>query len=293
MNTAALLLAYATLLATVVPNLLRTAQWVTRSPWLGIVLWEALVVSWLVSLARAAYVLATDGNGTFVSLAGAVAIAAVLGWAACRVGRQWADTRRERRGHANALAFAGHHHAGLGAIVVEHAVPAAYCLPGSDRRRQVVVTSAALQVLDDDQLSAVIAHEQAHLRERHHLISTIANGLYHAFPVVPLFRHARDEIGALIEMAADDVAARRHGRRVLADALVRLARGGQPASALGAGGHTAIRRVVRLLAPSRPLGLPARTAGATTAVSALAFPLSAACVPVVVITMHIGVLLGR
>lgn len=87
------------------------------------------------------------------------------------------------------------------AAVIDHAVPAAYCLPG--RGRRIVLTSAALTALSDDELNAVLAHERAHLSGRHHLVVAFADGLSRAFPNVPLFRRAQEQVGRLVEMLAE------------------------------------------------------------------------------------------
>ena len=53
--------------------------------------------------------------------------------------------------------------------------------------------------------------------------SIVAASLRLAFPRVPLFRDACDEIAILAEMAADDVASRQHGADTIASALASLA----------------------------------------------------------------------
>jgi Zn-dependent protease with chaperone function len=292
MSIAAFLLTYAAFLGSVVPLLLRRAGWVTRSPWLGILLWQALVASWLIAVGRAGMAMIAE-PATIWSVAGGIGVVAVLLRSGWLVGGDVLRARREQREHASGLRLAGRHRAEVGAYVVDHEAPAAYCLPAPDRAHRVVVTTAALRLLDADQLDAVLAHERAHLRGRHHLILTIVGGLFRAFPMIPLFAVARGELETLVEMAADDTAASRHGRRPLAGALLQLARGSQPARALGAGGPSAARRVSRLLAPTPPLGPAAQTAGAATAVGAVTFPVAAACVPVVVmICAAFGLLSG-
>jgi Zn-dependent protease with chaperone function len=66
-----------------------------------------------------------------------------------------------------------------GARVLDHSVPVAYCLPG--RRSRLVVSAGVLDCLDVGQVSAVLAHERTHLRERHDLdeaqIYQIVDGL--------------------------------------------------------------------------------------------------------------------
>lgn len=68
-----------------------------------------------------------------------------------------------------------------------------------------------------------------------------------AFPFVPLFREARSHVAALLEMRADDVAARGHGAGPVADALGAVAVGPPLGPALAAGGESAVARAHRLL----------------------------------------------
>ncbi|TMR95749.1 M56 family metallopeptidase [Nonomuraea basaltis] len=157
---------------------------------------------------------------------------------------------RDRRAHRAGLRLAGRVDARLGAVVVPHAEPGAYCVPG--RRPTIVVTTGALGALDRRQLAAVLAHERAHVRGRHHLLLTAALVAARAFPRLPLFREAGSAVPHLVELLADDVAARRHDRRVIASALVTLVRATTPLTALGAGGATAVARVMRLLSPAPP-----------------------------------------
>src|SRR6266545_2839304 len=66
----------------------------------------------------------------------------------------------------------------------------------------------------------------------------------------PAWRHSGLEIAGLVEMLADDAAARSHGRAVLARALVGVADGGvRSSTALAAGGPSAVRRMRRMLVP--------------------------------------------
>ena len=104
--------------------------------------------------------------------------------------------------------------------VLDGAVPFAYCVPGRvGREGRVVVTGATLDTLDGDELSAVIAHEQAHLDARHDLVREGFTALHQAFPVVARSREARDAVALLLEMLADDAGRRRHGDDAMAGAL--------------------------------------------------------------------------
>ncbi len=303
----AVLLGYAVLIGVVAPAALARATWPTRAPHLGIAVWLALSLSWLMSVALAGLTLVSPrlvvvlpvelssvaarvehgavagAGGLWLAVAGAV----LLGAVAIRVGfamvRMFVVAGRSRRRHAAALRLVGRHSPELGAMVLASTAPAAYCLAGRNRSRQIVVTTAALRILDTAQLRALLAHERAHLRGRHHQVLLVARGLRHAFPWLPLFTRAGREVETLVEMAADDAAAQRYDGGTVAAALVGLARSGTPAAALGASGHAVARRVSRMLVPRPPLRLPARAAGAAAAFGAVAFPVAVACVPVVML----------
>jgi Zn-dependent protease with chaperone function len=137
-----------------------------------------------------------------------------------------------------------------------------------------------MQLLSDEELAAVVAHEHGHLRLRHHHVTAIAGALALAFPFVLLLAAARDEIDILAEMAADDHARRHHDPHALASALLTLARARPPEYALGAAGHNVTSRLERMLRPSRSLWAPTRLAPAATAACAITLPIGLACTTV-------------
>ncbi len=291
MTVAVALLAYATVLATVAPRLLRGASWTDRAPRLAICLWQALSLSVLAATALAGLALAVPSarisgdiaawlracvmslqhsyatpGGAGIAGAGLTLTATLLLRVAFCATSALTRAGRARRTHAHTLALLARPAPALGAVVLPHPTAAAYCLPG--RTRRIVLTSAAVETLSADQLHAVLAHERAHLTGRHHLVLTGADACARAFPLVPLFTAARAEVARLLELAADDAASRRHERLSIAAALAALAGGGSPTSGLAAGGQTALGRVRRLLRPAHPLGA-ARTGLGTVAVAVL------------------------
>ncbi|HEY1704469.1 MAG TPA: M56 family metallopeptidase [Trebonia sp.] len=155
------------------------------------------------------------GLAAFCALACCAAV--VAAW---RYGRRVHSARKQTRAHGQAARIVGRALPGTGAVVLDDPRPAAYCAAGT-----IVVTSGALGVLDDDQLSAVLAHERGHLRGRHHLLTLALRGLTAAFPGVPLFSRGPAEVARLAEMSADDTAARTAGRPVLITALIAIATG--------------------------------------------------------------------
>jgi endogenous inhibitor of DNA gyrase (YacG/DUF329 family) len=101
------------------------------------------------------------------------------------------------------------------------------------------------------------------------------------FRSFPLFRWARAEVARLVELIADDAAARHCPRRAVASALVSLAGAGVPAAALGAGGPTVLARVNRMLTPAQPLGRLRVLAAGTSVALLLTIPVVLAAAPAV------------
>jgi Zn-dependent protease with chaperone function len=199
---------------------------------------------------QAAYAAPTELPGV---TAGVALTSAASLWPGGWVLAQLLVARRERRKTLDALALVAQDDAELDATVVDTDVAAAYCLPG--RAGRIVLTTGAVSGLDSDELAAVIAHERAHLRERHHLAVAVGHGLRRAFPLVPLFAAAATEIARLVEMRADDAAARDTDRISVAAALVALAGMRAPRAALAAADTAGANRVMRLLEPAGPVAI--------------------------------------
>ncbi|MFP3988674.1 M56 family metallopeptidase [Streptomyces sp. E11-3] len=302
MKVAVLLVGYAAVLAVLARPLLARTSWVARSPRLGIWAWQALTATVVVSVVLGGLVLAvpmlplsgglaellracsltlsrqyaTPGGGA-VGASGTALALAVLARAVWCLAAALLRARAERRRHAALLAIVGRAHAGLGVTVLEDARPAAYCLPGQGHR--VVLTSGALAALEPHELDAVIAHERAHIRQRHHLVLAYADALERAFPGLSLFRTAAAETRRLVELAADDEATARTSSLTLATALVELAGAGAPAASLAASGGQVAGRVRRLLAGHRPLHRAVVWGGALAAGALLVLPLVVAVQP--------------
>jgi Zn-dependent protease with chaperone function len=170
-----------------------------------------------------------------------------------------------------------------GALVVDHPAAAAYCLPGL--RSAIVISTGALELLDQAELAAVLAHERAHLRERHDLVLLPFTALLRAFRWSAVARRAHEAVALLVEMHADDRALRHRPARELATALLRVgaAGGGRPpAGALAASDGLACdvaARVARLLRPAPGLSVPARTLICAAAALAVAVPVAALVFP--------------
>lgn len=278
--TALHLLFFAAAVSVLAPRTLGRAGWVYRAPGLGITAWYAVLGTVLMAALGAVVAVAAPwqaasapicafwrwclqaaggGSGTAGWVAAAVVMLAGLGVAIrlvmttvrlVRGGLAW------RAQHVRMLTLAGRVAPELGATVVEHARPYAYMVAGHGRR--LVVTTGALEQLNHDEVTAVLAHERAHATGRHDLLLEGVRLLHEAFPRLKLFAAARDQLGRLVEMRADDVARTRHAPINLARALVVMATGGADhapgvPAAVGATGGDAVERLHRLLTPPAPL----------------------------------------
>jgi Zn-dependent protease with chaperone function len=214
-------------------------------------------------------------GGRVIAVAGLMASTAVVLRAAGCMAREVHHDWRGRREHVALVAAAGRPGDDPGVAILDHEVPAVYCLPTG--RYRIVVSAGALRALTAEQVRAVLAHERAHLRCRHHLVLTLATALGRAFPRVPLLTESPSEVAVLSEMAADDAAVRRHSRDDLAAALVILARAGARPGTLAAGGQAAAARLHRILATQQPRPGLARLAAVTGLILAVVI----ACLPLI------------
>jgi len=296
----AVLLAYAMLVGLALPHVLARARWTQRAPGLAVLVWQGLLLSFVSSVVLLAHHVVVrdrhvhDGAFGFLHVCGATGAGGAaaarageaaqlllplaaglwpLGWYVLTVARAY----RSRCRHAAQLDLLARPAPSLPALLVEHDVPAVYCLPG--RLRRVVLTRGALDVLSPRQLRAVVAHEQAHLAGRHHLITAATEAFARAFPRLPLGRLARVDTAVLLEMIADDRAVRAHSPSALAEAMCEVAAGRTPGFAFGLGGSAVLLRVRRLLHPSRGPHPATWWSAAALTLAATVLPFVVACGP--------------
>jgi Zn-dependent protease with chaperone function len=197
-------------------------------------------------------------------LAAGLALLASLCWVLIAASAAALQARRRQRA---LLALLAHGDPKVpGALVVDYPTAAAYCLPGL--RSRIVLSVGTLELLGRAELAAVLAHERAHLRERHDLVLLPFTALRRAFPHSVMCAEAYRAVALLIEMLADDRALRGRPTRELVSALVRFGTAGTcpaPAGALAAGEGDMAARVARLLQPVRPLPAAASAAVCLTA----------------------------
>ena len=306
MTAAVVLLAYAGCVGTLGARLLSRARWTARAPLLGALTylaagWSALAAIGLAGLTLAVHATALGGGlslligacvrrlrdlyatpgGAAWAEAGLILAGAVLARTALTALGQLRTAGQQALRHAHTARLAGHLESALGAVVVEHPQPAAYCVAG--RYPTVIVTTGAVAALDSGQLDAVLAHERAHLAGRHHALKAAARIGRQVLPFLPLLRDAEAQVARLAELHADDTAARTADAKELATALVVLATPTQdtPGPGLAAAATDVVQRVHRLLRPTEPLSrLRRHLLRATAAILALA-PVLVASTPAV------------
>ena len=234
MVTALLLGALGLFLSLIAPGLLAAARWPDRAPAPAVVLWQAITLAGVlcalgvVLAGPEELIRAADGNRR-VSTAALVAALAVAAVIVLRLlvslgGVMWRSRARRARHRllVDLLDRAEQRH-GLdveGLRVLDGAQPLAYCVAG--RSPRVVLSGGALDVLNTTQVAAVIAHEQAHLRHRHELVRESFTAFYQAVPRPLRSRAPLDAVRLLLEMVADDAAARRSGADAVRGALTLL-----------------------------------------------------------------------
>src|SRR4029077_4462901 len=276
---AAVLVAYAACLGMAGSRMLGRARWTARAPLLAIVVYLAAGWSVIAAVGRAGLTLAvhatalggglshlvgacvvrlratygTPGGATVAGL-GLTLAGAIVARTAFTATTYLRATGRQALRHAQTARLVGQPARALGAVLEEHAQPAAYCVAG--RHPTVILTTGAVQALDPGQLDAVLAHERAHLAGRHHRLLALAPIRRLVLPVLPLMRDADEQVARLVERHADDAAARARDPRLLATALVVLATAASPAPAPApaAAATDSVGGTPRLLGPAEPLG---------------------------------------
>ncbi|MEU4636194.1 M56 family metallopeptidase [Micromonospora chalcea] len=180
-----------------------------------------------------------------VGATGALLLLAVLARFTATCTRRALRARRARRAHADLLTLASDpSERGEAAVLwIPHPTPMAYSLGGSGG---LTVLASAAGDLPAEQLAAVLSHERAHLRERHHLLVAAVEGLAAAVPWLPLTRQAPAAVRLLVELRADAAAVRECGPTAVRDALLTFAGAPHPPSALSMAGADVAIRLQRL-----------------------------------------------
>lgn len=264
------------LLCTLLVRPLARARWVWRSPRTGILLWQMWLTTWVLCVVGVAFAIGLSPYGRdipsalgrwlggdphpagftashvvvlvtgFLLAAGVVAVLV----------RSWVRVAGIRRRHRDVLALVAREDDGLpGVLILDHPLAVAYCLPGL--RARVVFSSGALSTLSAREVSAVLAHERTHARERHDLVLLPFTAMRRVLPRSRLMTVAAEAVALLVEMRADQGACRTQGAGSLAHALRRFSRVavGPPPGAIGITDSGVDARLSRLDREADPLPL--------------------------------------
>ncbi|QBJ97384.1 M56 family peptidase [Rhodococcus sp. ABRD24] len=154
---------------------------------------------------------------------------------------------------------------------------AAYSIGG---RTPAIALGDGVVALDPVEREAVLAHERAHLRGRHHLLVAWADGFRAALPFVPLSRVGANWVRILVELSADRHAAQSCGPAAVCAALENWSGGRSTGQFVEdrvtwLSGQRAPRRAARML--HYPFALTLSVLPVFVAVSAVATALVAYC----------------
>lgn len=305
MTVAAVLVAYAACVGTLGPRVLGRARWTARAPLLAIVTYLAAGWSVIAALGLAGLTLAVHATvlgaglshligacmrrlratyaapgGGMVAGAGLLLAGGVLSRTVLAAATHLRAARRQAHRHAQAARLIGRAEPALGAVLVEHSRPTAYCVAG--RQPTVILTTGAVRALDRSQLDAVLAHERAHLAGHHHALVALARIGRRSLPFLPLMRDGEAQVARLIELHADDAVTRSRDPGLLATALAALATAASPSPALAAAATDAVQRIHRLLRPAEPLSRSRRHLLRAMAAAFALAPAVVALVPAII-----------
>lgn len=311
------LAALAVLLAWPVPLLLSSASWPGRAPATALILWQAIALAGGLAMIGALLTFGllpfgddlVDGSAGLVeatrtgeagdvrllphvlALCGAVLLGGHL---ILNLLLTAGRTERDRRHHRRLVELLSTRDPDRpGGRILDSAVPFAYCLPAA-AAPLTVYSEGLLELLSEEEVRAVIAHEQGHLSQRHDLVLVAFRAWNVSLPWFPVASRAERAVGTLVEMLADDQARRSVADATLARAIAVL--GGaaihvtSTASDLRPGRlgpdwdraiPDSLARVQRLTTPRPPLSASASSATVFAAVGLLAIPTLVLLVPAV------------
>ncbi|PPG28613.1 hypothetical protein C5E10_13570 [Pseudoclavibacter sp. RFBG4] len=214
------------------PAILSAGTWQLRSPRVALTIWffalflglSVLVVPLIVTLATAV----TTSPATSPQETLTLTIAAWLGLGGVGAALAFIGMAAEplvfsQRDQVSSIAFVAREREkreGFTLVRFESDEAIAMAVPG--RQPEIFLSSACEELLSAPQLQAVLAHELAHLRQLHGWAVRIAEINATLVGWLPAGRRLQQATLLLVELAADDTAARQAGPAHLANALAIL-----------------------------------------------------------------------
>lgn len=233
-----LLLIYAAIVMVAAPVAVSRRRWTSALPRTAITVWAgalgsgviAMLTSFVCAIAaastlatrpRAPLSLHSALSGIGLTLTACLMTAVGGGLLCVAVYRLAVAAVDRHRLHQDVSAAFGPSHAWTDTVVVDSDAASAISLGG--RHPLILVSSLLAGRLTPDELEAVVEHERGHLAQRHHTLLQVADLQYRCAPALPCAQALERSLHLLVELAADDHAARRCGVAVTASALRALA----------------------------------------------------------------------
>lgn len=223
LSSAVALALVAVFLAWPAPIVLSRAAWPAQAPARALILWQIIALAGGLSMIGALWLLADAFFPSHPLLAGIPAVLLAFYLLAHLVVTIVRFERQRRRHLQLLLLLSSPDPTRKGTLVLDDNAPVAYCLPrgiGS----VTVLSRGLFDSLGPDELEAVIAHERAHVEQRHEVLLVSFKAWRSALPWFPMAARAEGEVEALVEMLADDHARRTQPDEVLARAILQVGR---------------------------------------------------------------------
>ena len=203
------------------PIILARAAWPARAPARALLLWQVIALAGGLSMIGALWLI-FDAIFPAHPWLSAIPAAALAVYLLAHLATTVARFERQRRRHLQLLLLLSEPDpTRKRTVVLDDSAPVAYCLPrgvGS----VTVLSKGLFDALDEDELAAVIAHERAHVEQRHEVLLVSFKAWRSALPWFPIAARAEGEVEALVEMLADDHARRTQPDAVLARAILQV-----------------------------------------------------------------------
>jgi Zn-dependent protease with chaperone function len=257
---ATLLLVLYALVTIVAPLLLGHGRAISRRPRVVLAAWHSCLITATLSLTLALGLMISAGislqTAPASSLAGrgwlAPIASTLLAWGATAVlgglvfrmvdeARRVLSEQKERGRELSRLIAASTPEmiGGRQVLLVRSPLALAAALPSAST---ILVSTGIRERLAADQLIAVLEHEAAHIRHHHATAVTVARISQSIIPALPAPARLSQATSIVVELIADDAAARRCGRQTVAGAL----------AAFGSPDESMAMRSLRLLSQSTP-----------------------------------------
>lgn len=228
------LIAGAVLLVLTAPHALTVGTWHVRHPRTALTSWfTAFFGGCALALAAVGLLLAAAVSASGVSTAAGGIALTLLAWMSlgsvgvllgllCIAAPPVARSHRRAVRSLGPMAISREPRRGFTLVRLRSAEPIACAVSG--RSAEILLSTALEATLPPAQLQAVLAHEYAHLRYRHGWAVRIAEINARCLPgSLAAGRALRQATLRLVELIADDAAARQAGAAHLANALARMA----------------------------------------------------------------------